>query len=398
MLTGYPALLSKFNLLEETKLLQRLVKCCPVYASSGLNLAQQLLQDYLKKSENISVNKDTFYANEIKHLPSYVDVTSFGPIYKNYESVEKRNIIAILDSGLPGRTLILNGHIDVDLAAPSLHQGEIIGNTLYGRGSADMLGGLTALAAILKYFSGLKSWRGKLILTAVTDEEIGGNGTLRALEFLKKQELICEDSECLIAEPSNNMCSLSSMGFLHFKLTFNRVSSHMGVATRQNNSIWDVNEFLNNVDIIFSRAGLNDIIYNFGIINGGSDAAIPLEKIILEGTVFFPPSISSKELESKIINSLLQYQHNINVSFSDFRFEGASFKPTALHSLLKEKIPSGQFPSPCDARLFKEYAIPTIIYGPGELKNAHSPNECLCLSDWRSYIYNLLQIIFEHMQ
>lgn len=407
MLTGYQARLSKPEFpqeifLETTQLLQQLVHCYPVYASEGLSKAQKLLKAFLEKSRSISIFQDVFYAQDISHLASYIDVTAFGPIYQHYVSVEKSNLVAILDSGLPGKTLILNGHIDVDFIDPDVSAlypaGEILDDSLYGRGSADMLGGLTALAAIFKYFSLLKNWKGRLIFTAVTDEEIGGNGTLRALEFLKARALLPPGTECLIAEPSNGICCLSSMGFLHIQLIFQRTSSHMGAASKDNNAIWDLNRFLNDIESIFSTLLSDDLIYSFGIVHGGTDAAIPLGKILLEGTIFFPPSLSAKAVEIKVKESIFQYRPEIKVKISDFRFEGANFEQSTFHSLLSRSTSTGIFPSPCDARLFKSYGIPTVIYGPGRLREAHSPHEFLCLKDWRTYISDLSQMVIEYMQ
>ncbi|MCH9620245.1 MAG: Succinyl-diaminopimelate desuccinylase [Chlamydiales bacterium] len=359
-----------------------MVQCSPFYGSGGLFTAQQLLLDYLPTSF-----EDRFYAKDIKSLPGYVDVPSFGDLYANYESIEKRNIMAIIDSGKPGKTVILNGHIDVDMVqeTPKLPHGTIADGRLYGRGSTDMLGGLTALALAAKCFSCSEGWSGKLILTAVTDEEIGGNGTLRALDFMKKKGLITPDTTCLIAEPTDNTRSLSSMGFMHLKLRFVRQPMHMGVALRKNNAIWDLNHFLNRVEHLFPEP----FICSFGIVKGGEDAAIPLGKIELEGTLFFPDTIDPDFVTQKLL------QEHTEITIGDFLFEGATF---AENGLLEGMAPTKPFPSPCDARLFKRYGISTVICGPGNLKEAHSKNESLSLTEWKSYCDRLIRHLYEYMQ
>ncbi len=365
---------------RDVALLQDLIRCRPVYGSEGLYRAQELLHDYLDGE------LDTFYAKEIKQLHGYVDVTAFGPLYHHYEEVPKRNLIKIVDSDKPGPTLLLNGHIDVDLIPETPEwdypDGEIIQGRLFGRGSTDMLGGLLSLALITKQMERLDGWCGKVIFMAVTDEEIGGNGTLRALDLLKGRDLL-SDAECLIAEPSNGYCCLSSLGFAHMKKQFCRPSLHMGMATKSNNAIWDLNSFLNGLEEQLP----NDIICNIGILSGGEDAAIPLSEISIEGTLFFPEHYPREELAERL-----------GVTLSDFGFEGAAFHNSNLHKLLSASIPSNTFPSPCDARLFKPYGIPTVIYGPGSLKQAHALNESLCLDEWRHYTEHLATTIYDYMQ
>lgn len=52
--------------------------------------------------------------------------------------------------------------------------------------------------------------------------------------------------------------------------------------------------------------------------------------------------------------------------------DGAKFEPNGLFN---ELYFNNLFPSPCDARLYKYFNIPTVICGPGSLEQAHSLNE-----------------------
>jgi len=95
------------------------------------------------------------------------------------------NVVGVLKGQGKGRSLILNGHIDVvpDDPKPWMHKafgGEIIGGKLYGRGSLDMKGGLAAAMMATKIIrkAGIKL-SGDVILESVVDEEYAGaNGTL----------------------------------------------------------------------------------------------------------------------------------------------------------------------------------------------------------------------------
>jgi acetylornithine deacetylase len=112
----------------------------------------------------------------IKH-PAYVE-TGF-----TYDE-SRPNIIGILPAKGGGRSLILNGHVDVVSPEPietwerdGPWSGTIEGNRLYGRGAADMKSGLIgnyfALKTVLDL--GLQP-QGEIVLESVIEEEAGGSG------------------------------------------------------------------------------------------------------------------------------------------------------------------------------------------------------------------------------
>ena len=112
----------------------------------------------------------------IKH-PAYIE-TGF-----TYDE-SRANIIGILPARGGGKSLILNGHVDVVSPEPietwerdGPWSGTIEGNHLYGRGAADMKSGLLGNYFALKTLLdlGLQP-RGKVTLESVIEEEAGGSG------------------------------------------------------------------------------------------------------------------------------------------------------------------------------------------------------------------------------
>ncbi len=101
------------------------------------------------------------------------------------------NIIGICRGKGNGRSLLLNGHIDVVSPEPleAWHKGgpwsgRIEEGRLYGRGAADMKSGLVAAFFALKTVLSLGlSPKGTVILQSVIEEEAGGGGgTLACLK------------------------------------------------------------------------------------------------------------------------------------------------------------------------------------------------------------------------
>jgi acetylornithine deacetylase len=87
-----------------------------------------------------------------------------------------------------GRSLLLNGHIDVVPSEPrerwTTHpnRAEVRGGNLYGRGACDMKGGVAAMVFAAEVLARLGiRLRGDLIVNTVTDEESSGAGGLAAV-------------------------------------------------------------------------------------------------------------------------------------------------------------------------------------------------------------------------
>jgi acetylornithine deacetylase len=100
----------------------------------------------------------------------------------------RRNVVGRWRGGGGGRSLLLSGHVDVAPFEPDAwtvcrpFEPKIVGERLYGRGSADMKGGIAASFWALRILQEM-GFRpsGDLLFESLVDEEFaGGNGTLAA--------------------------------------------------------------------------------------------------------------------------------------------------------------------------------------------------------------------------
>jgi succinyl-diaminopimelate desuccinylase len=99
------------------------------------------------------------------------------------------NLVARVCSGRPGRRLVFNGHLDTypigaDLGWTVDPLGERVGDRLYGRGAADMKGGIAASISALALLAHHRDlWSGEAVLTLAGDEEsMGPLGTQFLME------------------------------------------------------------------------------------------------------------------------------------------------------------------------------------------------------------------------
>jgi succinyl-diaminopimelate desuccinylase len=151
-------------------------------------------------------------------------------------SGERINLIAKIKRG-EGKTLILNGHIDVVPATGNWKHPpfELISEDdyWYGRGVADMKGSLAGLIKVVQDLSSNDNWKGTVVLEAVCDEEIGGyTGTayLHDTGFVK-------GDYCIVGDGYANNITNAANGCLRFKVTVRGKSVHSKMNWRGINAV-----------------------------------------------------------------------------------------------------------------------------------------------------------------
>ncbi|RPJ01241.1 MAG: ArgE/DapE family deacylase, partial [Deltaproteobacteria bacterium] len=160
-------------------------------------------------------------------------------IESNLPMRNRPNIMGIKPGEKNGRSLILNGHIDVVSPEPvdqwthAPWGAEIVEGKLYGRGSADMKGGLVANYMALKTLLDLGlNPRGKVILQSVIEEEAGGGpGTLACLLAGYTADGL------VITEPHSLKITVAMAGVHSFRVKVRGKTAHAGLAHQGVNAI-----------------------------------------------------------------------------------------------------------------------------------------------------------------
>ncbi len=153
----------------------------------------------------------------------------------------KRNVTAEWSApaeGPPGRSLILNGHVDIVSPEPvSLWRNPPFravsdGDWLYGRGAGDMKAGL---AAILAAVSGLRELGmeplAPVTIQSVVEEECGGNGSLACLLAGQTADA------AVVTEPFGAAVTVSQVGVLWFSVRIAGTTAHVAEAGEGVNAI-----------------------------------------------------------------------------------------------------------------------------------------------------------------
>lgn len=142
------------------------------------------------------------------------------------------NVVGLLPGGRDGRSLILNGHMDVVSAEPESEwtygpwTPTIVDGRLYGRGANDMKAGLLsnyyALRAVLD--AGLRP-AGAVQLQSTIEEEAGGGGGALALLAAGYTA-----DGWIAAEPCGHRIRLGNGGIMYFRVRVRGRTAHAGNA------------------------------------------------------------------------------------------------------------------------------------------------------------------------
>src|SRR5512132_3520076 len=139
----------------------------------------------------------------------------------SWDVSDKANVVARWPPGEPadGRSLILNGHIDVVSPEPSAMWSSPPfvprreGDWLYGRGAGDMKAGLVAMVGAVRGLKGLGlAPRAPVELQSVVEEECSGNGALACVLAGHTADAV------IVTEPTSGAIQNSQVGVLWFQV------------------------------------------------------------------------------------------------------------------------------------------------------------------------------------
>jgi len=129
-----------------------------------------------------------------------------------------------------GRTLLLNGHVDVvsveprDAWSADPFGGELRNGAVHGRGACDMKGGVAAMTFAAEALADLGvGLRGDLLVNTVSDEETTGAGGLVSARTLRADAAI-------VPEPSALSVVIACRGSLLAAITVEGRGGHAGIA------------------------------------------------------------------------------------------------------------------------------------------------------------------------
>jgi acetylornithine deacetylase len=323
------------------------------------------------------------------------------------EEVEREQLVTVTvtasgrDDAAP--RLCISGHVDVVPTgvrpwtsppfAPRMNGGRI-----YGRGACDMRGGvvvaLHALAAITEV---LAQPPGDVVLHSVCAEEDGGLGAFAALRR------DANFAACVIPEPTDGEVICAHGGALTFTGRITGRAAHAsdrlaGVSALDrflplHQALHDVERQLNaGVTHPLMRGRPLPYPLNVGRVTAGNWASTVPDELVFECRVGVPVGMPAADVRRMVEAAVVGAADGEppTIAWTGGQFE-ASETPVE-HPLVAAvsdaaAVVTGRTPRLAgvsygsDMRLYRSYGIPTVMFGPGEVAQAHATDESIAIAD-----------------
>ncbi|AZU61849.1 acetylornithine deacetylase [Neobacillus mesonae] len=331
------------------------------------------------------------------------------------------NVIGILkgEASTEFNSLIVNGHVDVAEVGDekewrsSPFAARIQDSYLYGRGAADMKGGIAASLFAIKLLQELGiTLKGDLQFQSVIGEEVGEAGTLACTErgYTADYAVVVDTSDLHIQGQGGvitGWITIESKETYHDGLR--RKMIHAGGGVNGASAIEKMMKIITSLQELERHwavtkgydgfpPGTNTI--NPAVIEGGRHAAFVADRCALWITVHFYPNEDYqeviKEIEEHITavsaadpwlrenppqfnwggKSMIVDRGEIFPSLElDYGHPGMNALTNSYEKLLGQAPVVGMSTTVTDAGWLGRAGIPTVIFGPGKLEDAHAVNE-----------------------
>jgi acetylornithine deacetylase len=340
---------------------------------------------------------------ELREIP---DTIFDDPLYMHNEMecsyVGRHNIVSVQGKG-QGKSLIVQTHMDV---VPGDDWGgydpKWDGEYVIGRGATDCKGDVTMVLLALR---ALKEAgyvpSGRLEVQFVIEEEPGGNG---ALSLIRQG---CQADACIVCEASDLNVFPANRGAVWFRAKTTGISTHMGRRHEGVNAIEKMMEAIKwmlvyeNELISASRGNPlfdrydNPVQVCLGMIQAGQWPSKVPDECVLEGGIGFLPNKSLDEVRAEFEAAIMRTEDewlktHFELSYPKLKKDAYQIDPnhpivTTMHqAVLDCKRPSEVFGwnVSCDAALYAKVAgIPTVVFGPSDIREAHGADEKIRYQD-----------------
>lgn len=324
-----------------------------------------------------------------------------------------------------GRSILLNAHIDTvpegdhALWSQPPFAANLVNGRVYGRGSCDMKGGLVTHLAALDALAGAGiTLKGDVTVAATVGEEDGGLGALSTVLRGYRADAV------LVTEPTELALVTACEGSLVFRITIKGRGAH---AATRDEGVSALEKFIPLFSELqhFERernaslkhplydAFANKVPVNVGVVKAGNWASTVPEVLEAEVRVGLLPG---EELDAfkRLVSDRIQAaaardpwlrQHPPVITFFGGQFIAAE---TPMDAPICEAIRQAHRAATgttvrtegvtygADMRHFIAFGgMPCVMYGAGDIKLAHGPDEYLPIEDLQTAVRTVANLLVD---
>jgi len=305
------------------------------------------------------------------------------------------NVIGRIQTGAR-TTLLLEAHLDtvhadgmeIEPFTPLVREGR-----LYGRGACDTKGSLAAfLFALREVFRKPGAARHNVIFVAVADEEFRFRGAQEAMARGLRADF------GIVGEPTRLRIVRAHKGVTRWKITASGTAAHSAYPDRGTNAIYRMSPVISRLEEYAgslsrgpSHEGLGTGSLSIGVIEGGQAVNVVPDRCRIEIDRRTLPGETTEDVLGPV-RSLVHDLPGIDIETPYLDVPGMDVPETsgvvhllgsAIRSVLGTAIiETASYAT--DAGVYSRHGIPSVVFGPGDIAQAHTAGEYIDLDQLRN--------------
>lgn len=338
----------------------------------------------------------------------------------------RQNVVATFRGSGGGPTLVLNGHIDTVTPGDESRwtrppfAAEVVDDRLYGRGAADMKGGLAAILGAMHAIRAAGTrLQGTVQIQSVIGEEDGGIGAFAALRRGHTGDAV------IICEPTQLAVIPVHAGVTLFRITVPGRAAH-GCVRAEGVSAFErflpIHTALKALEEERNRTVRHPLYdgmtlpwpLSIGLVQAGTWPAIVPERLTAEGRIGVGVGERIEDVRHQLERAVTQAaqadpwlsEHPPTVEWVGGVWEPS--RPSPEHPIVQtlQRAAGQALGRPTavrgatygsDLRLFtNQFGIPGVLFGPGDIRLAHFTDESVPLAEVETAARALVQTIVEY--
>lgn len=366
----------------------------------------------MEKNEKINILQDLIRINSVNGNEQ--EVAEYIKQLFNKRGIEKtelidfrkltgrKNIVAEFGEATTSKVLALEGHMDTvaegnhDNWEHAPFSAEKIGNSIYGRGAADMKSGLAAMViAFVELFEEGFKPNGKLRFIGTACEELGAQGAVD----LTQQGRIHDITAMVVGEPTGGNIVYAHSGQFDYHVDAYGKSAHSSLPDKGINAIIALNQFINAEQTVFNDIPtsplLGPLVHSITTIEGGTQINSIPDYARLQGNIRPIPEFGTQQVLEKLQQIVKRINEQsgarLELKVHD-RFEAIENDPNSEFINLVQRARTEAFGVPAEKIIIhgatdaSAYVAdndnPKILLGAGEWSAAHQVNESVDIDQY----------------
>jgi acetylornithine deacetylase/succinyl-diaminopimelate desuccinylase family protein len=296
-----------------------------------------------------------------------------------------------------GKTVYLHGHYDVvPASATGQFDPRVSSGRLWGRGSADMKGAVSAMAFALAALARTEL-DGRVEIVLVPDEESGGKFGSELL--LQSGRLGRNGVAAILGEPTGGKIWNAHRGALTLRVTVRGKPAHVGLQHKGRNAFEAAIPLLHELHLLKiaveaertswpteDEEAQRSILMLGGEVVGGHQFNVVPDRFSFTIERRFNPEEHLEEVKAELydlIDANIDRQHDVDVFVIQQAIPSGVKAGSDLVTRLSraaEVVRGGSpvcelCPGLLESRFYSQAGVPVVAYGPGDLEVSHGPSE-----------------------